>query len=100
MLRSQVYEITFEGRAGSVVSAEFDDCEVSVGQDTTTLRVRLPDRAALWGVLERMMDLGLELIELRSVPVPSAASRDGARAQGSPASTSRPAAGSGLYEVG
>ena len=74
MLRSQVYEITFEGRAGSVVSAEFDDCEVSVGQDTTTLRVGLPDPAALWGVLERMMELGLKLIELRSVAVPSAAS--------------------------
>jgi hypothetical protein len=85
LLRSQVYEITFEGRAGSVVSAEFNDCEVSVGQDTTTLRVGLPDPATLWGVLERMMELGLKLIELRSVAVPSAASRDGSAAQGSPA---------------
>jgi hypothetical protein len=89
LLRSQVYEITFEGRAGSVVSAEFDDCEVSVGQDTTTLRVGLPDPATLWGVLERMMELGLKLIELRSVAVPSAASRDGSAAQGSPAGSRR-----------
>ena len=85
MLRSHVYEITFEGRAGSVVSTEFDDCEVSGGQDTTTLRVRLPDPAALWGVLERMMELGLKLIGLRLVAVPSAASRDGSAGQGSPA---------------
>ena len=85
MPRSQVYEITFEGRAGHVLRAEFDDCEVSLGQDTTTLRVGLPDPAALWGVLDRMMELGLKLIELRPVAVPSAASRDGGAGQGSPA---------------
>jgi hypothetical protein len=85
LLRSQVYEITFEGRAGSAVNAEFDDCEVSVGQDTTTLRVGLPDPAALWGVRDRMMELGLKLIELRPVAVPSAASRDGSAGRGSPA---------------
>jgi hypothetical protein len=78
-----MYEITFEGRAGSVVRAEFDDCEVSVGQDTTTIRVGLPDPAALWGIAERMMGLGLNLIELRLVAVPSAASGDGSAGQGS-----------------
>lgn len=84
MLRSQVYEITFEGRADSVIRAEFDDCEVSVGQDTTTLRVGRPDPAALWGIVERMMGLGLKLIELRLVAVPSAASGDGNMSQRSP----------------
>ena len=73
MLRSQVYEITFEGRAGAVLRAEFDDCEVSLGQDTTTLRVELPDSPALWGLLERMMEFGLKLIELRVLVVPSPA---------------------------
>jgi hypothetical protein len=46
------------GRAGSLVRAEFDDREVSVGQDTTTLRVGLPDPAALWGIAERIWDSG------------------------------------------
>jgi hypothetical protein len=77
-----VYEITFEGRAGTVLRAEFDDCEVSVGQDTTTLRVELLDQPALWGLLERMMEFGLKLIELRLLTVPSS---DGSVGQGSPA---------------
>ena len=84
LLRSQVYEITFEGRAGPVIRAEFYDYEVSVGQDTTTLRVGLPDPAALWRIIERMMGLGLHLIELRLVAVPSAASEHGSAGQGSP----------------
>ena len=45
MLRSQTYEITFTGQAGTTVRAEFDDCEVTVGPDTTTLRAELPDQA-------------------------------------------------------
>jgi hypothetical protein len=79
-----VYEITFAGQAGSVLRAEFDDCEVSIGQETTTLRVELPDQAALWGVLERIMGFGLQLIELHLVAVPSARSGDGSAGQGSP----------------
>jgi len=68
--RSQVYEITFEGRAGHVLHAEFDDCEVSLGQDTTTLRVELPGQPALWGIIERMMEFGLRLIDVRVLTVP------------------------------
>ena len=85
MLRSQVYEITFEGRAGHVLRAEFDDCEVSLGQDTTTLRVELPGQPALWGIIERMMEFGLKLIALRLLTVPHVASWDGSAGQGSPA---------------
>jgi hypothetical protein len=83
LLRSQVYEITFAGQAGSVLRAEFDDCEVSIGEDTTTLRFEVPDQAALWGVLQRIMGFGLKLIELRLVAVPSAPSEDGNAGQGS-----------------
>jgi hypothetical protein len=57
---------------------------VSVGQDTTTLRVGRPDPAALRGIVERMMGLRLKLIELRLVAVPSAASGDGSVSQRSP----------------
>jgi hypothetical protein len=85
LLRSQVYEITFEGRAGHVLRAEFDDCEVSLGQDTTTLRVELPGQPALWGIIERMMEFGLRLIALRLLTVPHVASWDGSTGQGSPA---------------
>jgi hypothetical protein len=80
-----VYEIIFAGPAGSALRAEFDDCEVSIGRETTTLRVELRDQAALWGLLERIMGFGLELLELRLVAVPSATSGDGSGGQGSSA---------------
>jgi hypothetical protein len=79
-----VYEIIFAGPAGSVLRAEFHDCEVIIGKETTTLRVELPDQAALWELLERIMGFRLELLELRLVPVPSATSGDGSGGQRSP----------------
>jgi hypothetical protein len=84
LLASQVYEITFAGRAGSVLRAEFDDCEISTGKDTTTLRAELPDQAALWGLLQRVMGFGLKLIELRLVAIPSHTSGDGSAGRRSP----------------
>ena len=41
---------------------EFDDCDVSVGQSTTTLSAELPDQGALQGLLQRITSLGLELV--------------------------------------
>ncbi len=41
-MRPQAHEITFAGQAGSTLRAEFDDCEVTVGPATTTLRAELP----------------------------------------------------------
>ena len=43
---TQTYEITFAGQAGTTLRAEFDDCQVTVGPSTTTLRADLPDQAA------------------------------------------------------
>ena len=68
-----------------MIRAGFDDCEVSVGHDTTTLRVRLPNQQALRGIVERMVGLGLRLIELRRVAVPFAAPGTGNTGQGPPA---------------
>ena len=70
MVRPQTYEITFAGRAGSTLQAEFDDCEVIVGQGTTTLRAELPDQAALSGLVLRINGLGLELIDVHLVAPP------------------------------
>jgi hypothetical protein len=69
-VQSKTYEITFVGQAGSVLCAEFDDCEVSVGPGTTTLRAELPDQGALQGLLQRINGLGLELIDMRVVAPP------------------------------
>ena len=67
---SQTYEITFTGQAGSTLRAEFDDCEVTLGPGTTTLRAELPDQAALSGLLQRITGLRLELIHMRLVTQP------------------------------
>ena len=60
MLRSRTYEITFTGQAGTTLSAEFDDCQVSIHSDTTTLRAVLPDHGALTELIQRITGLGLK----------------------------------------
>jgi hypothetical protein len=64
LFRPRTYEITFAGLAGATLRAAFEDCTVIVGPGTTTLRVQLPDQAALWGLVQRISGLGLELVDL------------------------------------
>ena len=66
-MRSQIYEITFTGQAGSALQAEFDDCEVTLGPGTTTLRAEVPDQGALSGLMDRITGLGLEVIDMHLV---------------------------------
>ena len=63
-MRAQKYEITFLGRASSTLCAEFDDCEITIGPGTTTLRTELPDQGALSGLIERINSLGLDVINV------------------------------------
>lgn len=67
LVRPRTYEITFTGRAGGVLCAAFDDCTVTVGPGTTTLHAQLPDQAALWGLVQRIIGLGLEVVDLHLV---------------------------------
>lgn len=76
-MQSRTYEITFAGQAGATVRAEFDDCEVSVGPGTTTLRAVMLDQGALQGLMQRISGLGLELIEVRVVAPPAGGDRAG-----------------------
>ena len=69
-MRPQIYEITFTGQAGTVLRAEFEDCEVTVGPGTTTLRAELPDQGALSGLVQRITGLGLEVIHMHLVAPP------------------------------
>lgn len=66
------YEITFIGQADRTLRAQFDDCKVTLGPSTSTLRTDLPDQAALCGLVQRIAGLGLEIIHLRLLapPVP------------------------------
>lgn len=66
-MQTQIYEITFIGQADSVLRAEFDDCEVTVGRGTTTLRAELPDQRALNRLVERILGLGLKVVHMHLV---------------------------------
>jgi len=66
-VRPLTYEICFSGPAGRTLRAQFDDCEVMTRPATTTLRAELPDQAALSGLVERIVGLGLEIIEMHLV---------------------------------
>ena len=69
-MRPLTYEISFSGPAGRTLRAQFDDCEVVTSPETTTLRAELPDQAALPGLVERIVGLGLEIIDVHRVAPP------------------------------
>ena len=72
MVSAQTYEITFTGRVSTALRAEFDDCQVTVGPDTTTLRAYLPDQVALCGLVQRITGLGLDILHVHLVtPAPA-----------------------------
>jgi hypothetical protein len=58
------YVITVRGVAGPWVRAAFDDVAVSAVGNTTVLRRAGADQAALYGLLRRIQDLGLELLDV------------------------------------
>jgi hypothetical protein len=68
LVRSQIYEITFAGRAGAVMCSLFDDCEIDIGPHSTTLRAELPDQEALCGLIQRVVDFRLLVTNVRLVP--------------------------------
>lgn len=68
LMRSQTYDIIFAGRAGSVLCSVFEDCEISIGPHSTTMRAEVPDQAALCGLMERLADLRLQVTNVRLVP--------------------------------
>jgi hypothetical protein len=67
LVGSRMYEITLTGPAGRTVRAEFEDCTIIAGPNTTTLRAEVPDQTALWGLVERIMGLGLEVLHMHLV---------------------------------
>jgi hypothetical protein len=66
-VRPHTYKIVFAGQADRTLRAQFDECEVSTGPDTTTLHAELPDQAALCGLVQRIVGLGLDIIHVQLV---------------------------------
>jgi hypothetical protein len=61
------YEIRVRGRVGKSLLSRFDGFDAEVEPAETILRGDVSDQAALHGVLDRIQDLGLELVEVRRV---------------------------------
>jgi hypothetical protein len=60
------YELTIKGQPGELLRAAFEDVDVSSAPGVTVLSADL-DQPALHGLLARIEDLGLELLDMRLV---------------------------------
>jgi hypothetical protein len=74
-MEPRTYAITFKGEAGRAVRTAFDGVTISVHKGYTTIQPDVQDQAALFGVLDRINSLGLELLEVRLVSRPPSQSR-------------------------
>ncbi len=63
------YEIRVKGKLNSSLRTAFDGMTAQVEPVETVLSGVLEDQAALYGVLEHVHALGLELVEVRRVVV-------------------------------
>jgi hypothetical protein len=61
-----LYEIRVKGRLSSEQwTSWFDDLTVSTGKGESTLRGRVPDHSALYGLLARLRDLAVPLVAVK-----------------------------------
>lgn len=61
------YEIRVRGRLGESIAERFGGFDAEVEPAETILRGEIRDQAELHGLLARIEDLGLELVEVRQV---------------------------------
>ena len=57
--------VRIRGRLGQTMLVAFPELDAQVSASQTVLSGRLPDLAALFGVLARIEALGLDLLEVR-----------------------------------
>ena len=74
------FEIRVAGLIPKDVLEEIEDARVTIEPVVTTLRGPVADQAALHGVINRLQNLGLELIEVRrTLPAPGPITLDDQR---------------------
>jgi hypothetical protein len=61
------YELRIKGRLGEALLGTFAGFDAEVEPVETVLRGDIEDQAALHGVLERIHEAGLEIVEVRKV---------------------------------
>lgn len=85
-----MYEVRITGVVPDVALVELDDIEMARQEMRTVLSGRFTDQAALYGFLNRLRSLGLEVVEVRQVAAGDA------RDRGSPPETAGRARASDL----
>jgi hypothetical protein len=63
------YEIRIKGRLSDSLLTEFEGLTATVEPVETVLHGPVPDQSSLHGLLDRIQSLGLELVEIRRLPV-------------------------------
>ena len=72
----QHYEIQFRGHLSSFRAQMFEGLEMVQGPDgETVLTGPVTDQAALYGILNRIRDLGVPLLSVRRLPADEAGSK-------------------------
>jgi hypothetical protein len=61
-MKSTHYQITVRGRLSAAVASAFEGLTATPSAAGTVICGELPDQAALFGVLDRIESLGLELL--------------------------------------
>ena len=64
---ARIYEITIRGAASELVQLEFEDVQLRVVGELTYMRTGLVDQTILLGLIRRIADLGLVLLEVGTI---------------------------------
>jgi hypothetical protein len=64
---ARIYEITIRGAASELVQLEFEDVQLRVVGGLTYMRTGLVDQTILFGLIRRIEDLGLVLLEVGTI---------------------------------
>ena len=62
------YEIRIQGHVGEALKAAFEGMAVTINPVETVVQGEMLDQAALYGLLGRIQELGLEVVEVRRLP--------------------------------
>ena len=70
------YRISVRGQLTERLGSAFDGMTLKPGKTTTTLVGEIKDQSHLYGLLDRVRNLGLDLISVEPVPTPDLQSTD------------------------
>ena len=77
--RGRVYRIVVRSELDNIYAAAFEGMEMKARHGDTVLTGRIIDQPQLYGILERINGLGLELLSVEALPHDASPSAEGNR---------------------